>query len=185
MYSFSFEVFSAPDANLGSASVEFFAPGSGTDLPADVIVPGPNCCSGGSITQYCSANANSVNPVGAILTYTGTPNVTSNDLHFDITSLPTNQFGYFLMSASQGFVANFGGSDGNLCLGAPQYPLQHQRAELRHLRLRGLRRGQQQPPAGCSVPARLLLELPDVVPRRLEQQHDRRRVGHVLPVVLG
>ena len=33
------------------------------------------------------------------------------------TDLPLNQFGYFLASETQGFTANPGGSQGNLCLG--------------------------------------------------------------------
>ena len=33
------------------------------------------------------------------------------------TDLPLNQFGYFLASETQGFIANPGGSQGNLCLG--------------------------------------------------------------------
>ena len=33
------------------------------------------------------------------------------------TELPVDQFGYFLASQAQGFVANPGGSQGNLCLG--------------------------------------------------------------------
>ena len=31
--------------------------------------------------------------------------------------MPSNKFGYFLASQTQGFVANPGGSQGNLCLG--------------------------------------------------------------------
>ena len=56
----------------------------------------------------------------ANLVATGSARVEDNDLLLTATQLPTNQFGYFLMSQTTDFVPNFGGSDGNLCLGAPQ-----------------------------------------------------------------
>ena len=42
------------------------------------------------------------------------------DLLLSSDGLPADVFGYFLMSQSTAFVPNFGGSDGNLCLGSPQ-----------------------------------------------------------------
>jgi len=39
-----------------------------------------------------------------------------NDVRLDALDLPPNRFGYFLVSATQGFVSNPGGSQGNLCL---------------------------------------------------------------------
>ena len=50
----------------------------------------------------------------------GSPWVEHASLRMDVTSLPTNSFGYFLMSQSTTFVPLFGGSQGNLCVGAPQ-----------------------------------------------------------------
>ncbi|HRV82461.1 MAG TPA: hypothetical protein P5218_13560, partial [Planctomycetota bacterium] len=119
MYNFSFESGAAPAASLGSANVGLFAPGVGTSLTADVIVPGDVCtgCTGGSFTPYCSANGNSANPAGAAFQINGTPNVVANDLEFVVTQLPTGQFGYFIMAPNQasGPLTN---SQGNLCLGA-------------------------------------------------------------------
>ena len=40
-----------------------------------------------------------------------------NDVTLVASDVPTSQFGFFLASLNQGFVANPGGSDGNLCLG--------------------------------------------------------------------
>ena len=42
-----------------------------------------------------------------------------NLLSLTSTDLPANRFGYFLASELQGFFANPGGSQGNLCLGQP------------------------------------------------------------------
>jgi hypothetical protein len=41
----------------------------------------------------------------------------ANNLRVTAASLPLQAFGYFLTSRTQGFVANPGGSQGNLCLG--------------------------------------------------------------------
>jgi hypothetical protein len=42
--------------------------------------------------------------------------VVDNDVSLAASSLPLNAFGFFLTSRTQGFVANPGGSQGNLCL---------------------------------------------------------------------
>ena len=44
---------------------------------------------------------------------------TDNNLTMTATNLPPNQFGYFLVSASQGLIVGPGGAMGNLCLGSP------------------------------------------------------------------
>ncbi len=64
---------------------------------------------------YCSAVANSTGQVGVVSSY-GLDTPASNDLTLRASQLPTQSFGYFLVSANQGFVAQAGGSDGNLCL---------------------------------------------------------------------
>ena len=56
-------------------------------------------------------------PAGAALVATWSVLVSDNDLTLTASSLPPEQFGYFLSSPVQGFIANPGGSDGNLCLG--------------------------------------------------------------------
>ena len=68
---------------------------------------------------FCSSNPNSTGVVAPIAA-TGDDHVANNDVNLAVYDLPQNQFGYFLMSASSGFVPLFGGSQGNLCLGPPQ-----------------------------------------------------------------
>ena len=46
----------------------------------------------------------------------GSSEVADNYVVIRGTDLPANQFGYFLASETQGFKANPGGSQGNLCL---------------------------------------------------------------------
>ena len=43
--------------------------------------------------------------------------IANNDLEVVATALPLFSNGYFVVSATQGFAANPGGSQGNLCLG--------------------------------------------------------------------
>ena len=68
-------------------------------------------------TNYCGPAP--VNSTGASSTLTalGTAVVAQNLLTLRAQSLPNNSFGFFLTSATAGFVANPGGSMGNLCLG--------------------------------------------------------------------
>lgn len=49
----------------------------------------------------------------------GSKSVTTNNLVLAAEQLPTGTVGYFLLSTNPGFVHLFGGSQGNLCLGAP------------------------------------------------------------------
>jgi len=69
-------------------------------------------------TSYCAANLNSAGTAGSI-SASGSIVVADNNLTLEATDLPLNQFGFFLASRTQGFVANPGGSQGNICLGAP------------------------------------------------------------------
>jgi FG-GAP-like repeat len=67
-------------------------------------------------TNYCDpAVANSTGQPAAIAA-TGSDVVADNDVTLTTTQMPTNQFGYFITSMSSGFIANPGGSQGNLCL---------------------------------------------------------------------
>ena len=66
-------------------------------------------------TNYCTANPNSTGQPGAMYAE-GSRFVIENDVRLAASSLPLNAFGFFLTSRSQGFVANPGGSQGNLCL---------------------------------------------------------------------
>ena len=66
---------------------------------------------------YCSpANLNSTGTSGRILAE-GSECLGDDRLTLHATDLPSNQFGYFLASQTQDFIANPGGSQGNLCLG--------------------------------------------------------------------
>ncbi len=67
-------------------------------------------------TRYCSpAVDNSSGQPGMVHAW-GSDDVSDQDLTLTADQLPPNQFGYFLVSDTQGFVANPGGSQGNLCL---------------------------------------------------------------------
>jgi len=67
---------------------------------------------------YCEANINSTGQI-AYMALSGTPVMADNNFRLIARDLPNQEFGYFLTSASPGFIPNFGGSSGNLCLGAP------------------------------------------------------------------
>ena len=67
---------------------------------------------------YCQANANSTGQV-ATIEGLGSPILANNNVSLTAIQLPQNATGYFIVSAQQGFVANPGGSSGNLCLGTP------------------------------------------------------------------
>ncbi len=110
-YTFAFTADRAPGG--GTASVGLFVPGTPSSLSAQVIAPGP------LFPNYCTANANSTGQA-AHISATGGARVSDNDLVLTGSQLPPNQFGYFLMSQSTAFIPGFGGSSGNLCLGAPQ-----------------------------------------------------------------
>jgi formylglycine-generating enzyme required for sulfatase activity len=70
-------------------------------------------------TNYCTPAARNSVGLAARIAATGTSNMTlnGNRLGLHSTSLPPNQFGFFLTSRTQGFVPNPGGSQGDLCLG--------------------------------------------------------------------
>ncbi|MEM1448212.1 MAG: hypothetical protein AAF957_03275 [Planctomycetota bacterium] len=67
-------------------------------------------------TNYCMANVNSTG-VAASISATGSTAVADNDVTLSVTSLPADSFSLFQVSATQGFTPNFGGGEGNLCLG--------------------------------------------------------------------
>ena len=76
-------------------------------------------CHGGAVapgSNYCTANVNSTGVAGS-MGASGSNIVGNNDLVLEANDLPLSSFGFFLTSMTQGFVANPGGSQGNLCLG--------------------------------------------------------------------
>lgn len=69
-------------------------------------------------TNYCDANANTTGAAASISAM-GSAVAASNDLTLVADALPVNSFGFFLTSTTTAFVANPGGSAGNLCLANP------------------------------------------------------------------
>ena len=66
---------------------------------------------------YCGlAEVHSGGESGAI-TASGSLATATNDLRLRVERLPSSTFGFFLIADAQGFAANPGGSQGNLCLG--------------------------------------------------------------------
>jgi hypothetical protein len=70
--------------------------------------------------NYCSANPNSTG-LAAVISVSGSPIITTNNLWLTASQMPPFEWGYFLMAETQGFTPNIGGSSGNLCLGFPFY----------------------------------------------------------------
>ena len=66
-------------------------------------------------TSYCAANANSTG-TPSTLAGLGSGQLADNNLTLECRSMPVNSFAFFLTSQVQGFTANPGGSEGNLCL---------------------------------------------------------------------
>jgi hypothetical protein len=120
-----------PGSNgMGQSGPSFLAsPNCGTPEPTDLALLGagfPNVhliidlvfSSGPPTlgTNYCTANNNSTGTTG-VMRATGSAVVATNNVLLNASSLPLNSFGFFLTSRTQGFVANPGGSSGNLCIG--------------------------------------------------------------------
>ena len=100
--------------DLGAADNTPFAGGNFTPRVWNGII-----CSSGPVapgTNYCAANNNSTGAPSS-MSASGSNSVSANDLVLEANDLPLNSFGFFLTSQTQGFVANPGGSEGNLCLG--------------------------------------------------------------------
>ncbi|MCP3918582.1 MAG: hypothetical protein GY711_23795 [bacterium] len=74
----------------------------------------PDDCEG----PYCEGELNSTG-APATLVVSGDTDPLLNDLTLDVTGLPADQFGQFLMSPHASFVVGPGNSQGNLCLGLP------------------------------------------------------------------
>lgn len=68
-------------------------------------------------TPYCGPAAPNSTGVGGQLAGVGSDRVADNDLVLRAFDLPVNSTGFALASLTQGFVANPGGSEGNVCLG--------------------------------------------------------------------
>ncbi len=66
--------------------------------------------------NFCTAAPNSTG-ARAAMAATGSSVAAANQLALECTGMPSNSFGFFLTSATQAFVPNPAGSQGNLCLG--------------------------------------------------------------------
>jgi len=83
-----------------------------------MVIGGSGCSGGGGGgvgTSYCTANTNSTGSI-ANTTGTGSDVALDNNLTLNTANLPANSFAFYLASTAQGFAANPGGSQGNLCL---------------------------------------------------------------------
>lgn len=67
--------------------------------------------------RYCSPAVDNSTGAPGLMTVLGSPVVADGELVLRATSLPSDRFGLFLASRTQGFLANPGGSTGHLCLG--------------------------------------------------------------------
>jgi len=65
---------------------------------------------------FCTANLNSTG-VRALIFATGSSERSLNNFTLNASQLPDNSFGFFIASLTRAFVANPGGSQGDLCLG--------------------------------------------------------------------
>jgi hypothetical protein len=79
------------------------------DLEAEPAVAGPIG------TPYCPNNPNSTGVPGE-LAIVGSTSAAAMDVRLDSSMLPPMQFGYYIGSRTQGFIANPGGSLGNICV---------------------------------------------------------------------
>ncbi|MFT7677473.1 MAG: hypothetical protein ACI8QC_001451 [Planctomycetota bacterium] len=68
-------------------------------------------------TNYCGPAAVNTTGQPGIMSGSGSLVASDNNLTLVASQLPPNEFGIFITSPTQGFIANPGGSDGNLCLG--------------------------------------------------------------------
>lgn len=91
---------------------------SDTDAGNLLVLTGPflTRCSASIGVPYCTAAPNSSGVTG-LTSALGSTDLADSDVQVEASRLPQNVFGYFVLSSTQGFVANPGGSIGNLCLG--------------------------------------------------------------------
>jgi len=117
LYNFRFDANAPPEA--GTAVLDLFRPNTPSQVSALSLAPAddPTSCTG-SIVNYCSATPNSSGQTAGIIA-AGSTSLADNALTLTAFQMPPGQFGYFLMSNTQGFLPNLGGGAGNFCLGSP------------------------------------------------------------------
>ncbi len=103
----------------GSPSIDASDPASTPDCDGTVADQGavaPGCESFGA--TYCASNPNSTGSATSIVAF-GDQGAAFNRLFLTVSGLPSFEYGYFVMSQSQGNTALPAPSQGILCLGAP------------------------------------------------------------------
>jgi hypothetical protein len=111
-YSFWFTADAPP--TMAGASLGLFKPGNPGNQ--SVLLLAPNDGNGNNVfaQNYCVANANSTGGTG-LMTVTDV-DLMNRSIDVTASGLPANAFGFFITSLQDGFVANPGGSAGNLCI---------------------------------------------------------------------
>ncbi len=112
-YSFWFTANAAP-ATV-AAELGLFKPGNPGDQTVALTGPGDGTPGGVVIVNYCTANLNSTGQTTDIVA--SNVDLGARTMDLDAMNMPTNAFGFFITSTTQAFVANPGGSAGNLCIG--------------------------------------------------------------------
>ena len=97
------------------STFSFTDPGSGMSATMTLTgtLEGDNDCQ--TTSNYCTANPNTTG-LPAHIFASGSTSIYANNLTLECSNLPKNKFGYFLFAPATGFIPNFGGSSGNLCL---------------------------------------------------------------------
>lgn len=108
-------------SNPSTAGLSNHTPGAMNPASTCGTIPGTSGpCNGGGGgtaigTNYCTAAANSTGAPASISAF-GQTLLSSNNVELTGSNLPNNQFAYFVTGLVPGFVANPGGSQGNLCI---------------------------------------------------------------------
>ena len=112
---FNFTAVAGQDVS-GGVTLQFAAvTGANIGSIADLLIDDVSVATPTIGTNYCAANTNSAGLAGSIAAL-GSNVAASNNLTLVADDLPPNAFAFFLTSTTQGFTANAGGSEGNLCL---------------------------------------------------------------------
>lgn len=103
--------------NLDDYQPSFYLLGATGSVQIDLTSVEIDAAPGGPVgTPYCTAAPNSTGSIGTTSAF-GLQGPGENDLTLTASGLPTQSFGFFIVSSDQSFVAGAGGSEGNLCLG--------------------------------------------------------------------
>ncbi|MEM9802402.1 MAG: hypothetical protein AAGA20_18890 [Planctomycetota bacterium] len=86
------------------------------DWIVQVVYRRVSCGPGGIGANYCGPSVINSSGSPAVMSAIGSTTVADNDVTIRASDLPIGAFGYFITSQTQGFNANPGGSQGNICL---------------------------------------------------------------------